>query len=172
MRPFIESPMATPEGNLKMLNKFIVVGLAAILFSSSQVDASDRPAQEKSIVLTNQSAWQIYEKYLSGWNSAAEEQRVKIATEVVAEDAWYSTPRHATGGRATIVGDMAAFQKKYPGGHFEVGDVSAHHDSALLTWVMILPDGKVLARGHDAIRVSAEGKIVSVVTFAPSADKP
>jgi hypothetical protein len=72
----------------------------------------------------------------------------------------------------TIIGDMAAFQKKYPGGHFEVGDVSAHDNFALLTWVMILPDGKVLARGHDAIRVSAEGKIVSVITFAPSVGKP
>jgi hypothetical protein len=97
---------------------------------------------------------------------------VKIATEIVAADAWYSTPRHLAGGRVTIIADMAAFQKKYPGGRFDVGDVSARHDSALLTWVLIQPDGNELARGHDAIRVSAEGKIVSVITFAPSVDKP
>lgn len=164
--------MATSKGNLKMLNKFIVASLAAIWLSHAQADVSDQSAKQKTIVLTNQSAWQIYEKYLSGWNTASEEERVKTANEVVAEDAWYSTPRHQTGGRMTIIADMAAFQKKYPGGHFEVGDVSAHHDSALLTWVMVLPDGKVLARGHDAIRVSAAGKIVSVITFAPSVDKP
>lgn len=155
-----------------MLNKFVAAGLAAIWFSYAQADVSGQMATEETIALTNQSAWHIYEKYLSGWNTASQEQRVKIATEVVAEDAWYSTPRHEAGGRMTIIGDMAAFQKKYPGGHFEVGDVSAHHDSALLTWVMVLPDGKVLARGHDAIRVSAEGKIVSVITFAPSVGKP
>lgn len=155
-----------------MLNKFIMASVAAIWFSHAQADVSDQRATEKTIALTNQSAWQIYEKYLSGWNTASEEEQVKIATEVVAEDAGYSTRRHQTGDRMTIIGDMAAFQKKYPGGHFEVGDVSAHDNFALLTWVMILPDGKVLARGHDAIRVSAEGKIVSVITFAPSVGKP
>lgn len=164
--------MATTKGNLKMLNKLIIASLAAILFSHAQADVSDQGQKEKTMVLTNQSAWQIYEKYLSGWNSPSEQERVKIATEVVAEDPWYSTPRHQTGDRTTIIADMAVFQNKYPGGHFEIGDVSAHHEFALLTWVLILPDGKELARGHDQIRVSAEGKIVSVITFAPSVGKP
>lgn len=155
-----------------MLNKFLTVSLASIWLSCAQADARDQAAPEQAAALTNQSAWRIYEKYLSGWNSASEQERVRIATEVVAEDVYYSTPRHATGSRTTVIADMAVFQNKYPGGHFEVGDVSAHHDSALLTWVMILADGKELARGHDAIRVSAEGRIVSIVTFAPSVDKP
>jgi len=164
--------MATTPGNLKMLNKFIVASLATLWFSHAQADVSAQRATEKTIVLTNQSAWQIYEKYLSGWNNASEPERVKIANNVVAEDVAYSTPRHTTGGRVTIIEDMATFQKKYPGGHFEIGDVSAHDNYALLTWVLILPDGKELARGHDAMRVSAEGKIVSLITFAPSVTKP
>jgi hypothetical protein len=163
--------MATTRGNLKMLNKFTVASLAAIWFSHAQADVSGQRATENTIALTNQSAWQIYEKYLSGWNTASKEEQAKIANDVVAEDVGYSTPRHSTGSRMTIIADMAVFQKKYPGGHFEVGDVSAHDNYALLTWVLILPDGKELARGHDAIRVSAEGKIVSVITFAPSVGK-
>jgi|SRR5581483_10291174 len=155
-----------------MLKNILLFGVAATWLLSAQVDSAEQPAKEKRAALTNQIAWQLYEKYLSAWNAAAPEQQAKIATEVVAEGAWYSTPRHELGGRTTIIADMAAFQKKHPGGHFEVGDVSAHHDSALLTWVMILADGSVLTRGHDQIRVSAEGKIVSVNTFDSSVDKP
>ena len=71
-----------------------------------------------------------------------------------------------------MIEDMATFQSKFPGGHFDVGDVSAHHDVALLTWVLIQPDGKEVARGHDQLRVSPEGKIASIVTFAPSVPQP
>jgi hypothetical protein len=155
-----------------MLNKKLVAIVALACYSCVVAVSNALHAEESAKLLTNQEAWRIYETYLSGWNSASEQQRVSIATEVVAADAWYSTPRHASGGRTTIIEDMATFQKKYPGSHFEIGDVSAHHDSALLTWVMIQPDGKEFARGHDGIRVSAAGKIVSVITFAPSVLRP
>jgi hypothetical protein len=51
-------------------------------------------------------------------------------------------------------------------------DVSAHHDVALLTWLLVQADGTVLVKGHDQIRVSPEGKIVNLITFAPSVSKP
>ena len=46
--------------------------------------------------------------------------------------------------------------------------MSAHHDVALLTCVLVQADGNVFAKGHDQIRISAEGKIVGLTTFAPS----
>jgi hypothetical protein len=67
---------------------------------------------------------------------------------------------------------MAAFQTKFPGGHFGIGDVSGHHEHALLTWVLVQADGTLLANGHDQIRVSQEGKIVSLITFPPSTSNP
>jgi hypothetical protein len=44
---------------------------------------------------------------------------------------------------------MATFHKDFPGGHFEIGGVSAHHNVALLVWVIIQADGKEFARGGD-----------------------
>ena len=67
---------------------------------------------------------------------------------------------------------MAAFQQKFPGGRFDVADVSAHHDVALLTWVLVQADGTIFARGHDQIRVSREGKIANLITFPPSVSAP
>ena len=128
--------------------------------------------KEKAKEMTNQEAWKLYERYLEGWKAISPEQRAAIAAEVVTQDVQYSTPTHELGGRETMIEDMAAFQKRVPGGRFDLGDVSAHHNVALLTWVLVLPDGNVAAKGHDQIRVSSEGKIASLVTFAPSVSKP
>jgi hypothetical protein len=121
-------------------------------------------------VLTNQDAWNVYKKYVEAWRAMPDDQRAKLAAEVIDDHAQYSTPRHPTGGRQTIIDDMAAFQAKFPGGHFDIGDVSAHDDVALLTWILVQADGTVVARGHDQLRISADHKITSLITFAPSVD--
>ena len=122
--------------------------------------------------MTNPEAWKVYAKYVEGWKPISKEERIRITAEVVAEDVEYCTSRHESGNRETAMDDMAAFQEKFPGGHFEVGDVSAHHDVALLTWVLVQANGEVFAQGHDQIRVSSEGLIQSLITFAPSVSKP
>lgn len=122
--------------------------------------------------MTNQEAWKLYQDYLEGWKTISDEQRAKIAAEVLSENLQYSTARHESGGRQNATEDMAAFQQKFAGGRFDVGDVSAHHDVALLTWVLVQADGTVLAKGHDQIRVSREGKIVHLITFPPSVSTP
>lgn len=162
-----------------MLKSCIAVLLLTVASSQAHAETTKdksspaiRGNQEKPIMLTNAQAWKIYERYLEGWKAVSDEQRAKLAADIIAADVQYLTPRHDLSGRATILEDMAAFQKRTPGGHFAIGDVSANHDAALLTWVMVQSDGKVLAKGHDQIRVSADGKIVNVITFAPSVEKP
>jgi hypothetical protein len=122
--------------------------------------------------MTNQEAKKIYHRYVDGWKAISAEERVRIAEQVIDANVRYATPRHKLGGRQTVIDDEVAFQQKFPGGRFDVGDVSAHHDVALLTWVLVQGDGTVVARGHDQIRVNAEGKIADLITFAPSVEKP
>jgi hypothetical protein len=122
--------------------------------------------------MTNEAAWTLYERYLDGWKAISAEERRKIAAEVLADDVQYSTRLHESGSRQTAIEDMAAFQTKFPGGHFDIGDVSGHHDQALFTWVLVQADSTVFAKGHDQIRVSQEGKIVSLITFPPSTPNP
>lgn len=122
--------------------------------------------------ITNKDAWELYEKYLEGWNSTSDDIRKKVAAEVTADNFRYQTRNHELGGRPELVEDMASFQKRVPGGHFEIGDVSSHHNVALLTWVMIQADGKEVARGGDQITVDRYGKISSIITFPPPAKTP
>ncbi len=123
--------------------------------------------------MTNHEAWTLYERYLSAWNSTSVEQRRKIAAELLAENIEYQTVRHDLGtGRAQVIEDMATFHERFPGGHFEVGDVSSHHDVALVTWVIIQADGTEFARGHDQLTVDRDGKISKIITFGPSSKSP
>jgi predicted ester cyclase len=120
-------------------------------------------------MMTNGEALNLYQRYVEGWKAVSDEQRRAVIEEVVDENVRYSTPQHASGGRQTIAADIEAFQQEFPEGRFDIGDVSAHHDTALLTWILIDSDGKELVRGHDQILVSSSGKIVGLTTFAPSA---
>jgi hypothetical protein len=134
--------------------------------------APDSPKKEVS-VMNNQEAWKLYEKYISAWNTTPVEERLKIATEVLSENIEYQTARHdLSTGRSLVIEDMATFHEKFPGGHFEIGDVSSHHNVAILTWVIILADGKEFARGLDQITVGRNGQISKIITFAPSVKDP
>jgi len=52
-------------------------------------------------------------------------------------------------------------QKQCPSDHFDIENVSTHHEVALFKWVLILPDGKVTVKGQDCIRFSPAGKIAT-----------
>jgi len=120
--------------------------------------------------MNNQEAWAIYKRYLDAWNTADVAARVRIADEVLADDLRYQTARHDwSTGRSLVIEDMASFHQKFPGGHFEIGGVSTHHDASLLLWVIIQADGTEFARGGDQITVGRDGKISKIVTFAPFA---
>jgi hypothetical protein len=123
--------------------------------------------------MTNQEAWSAYQRYLDAWNTTSLDERTAIAAEVLSDDVEYQTARHdLSTGRALIIEDMAAFHERFPSRHFEIGDVSAHHDVALLTWVIIQADGTDFARRGDRIDVGADGRIGRITTFAPSARTP
>jgi hypothetical protein len=120
---------------------------------------------------TNQDTWKLYEKYVEAWSAISDEQRATIVADVLAKDVDYFTP-NCRGGREVVIEDMAGFQTKFPGAHFDIEDISAHHEVALFTWVLIQPDGTALVKGHDQIRLSPEGKIASLITFGKSEPKP
>jgi hypothetical protein len=120
---------------------------------------------------TNQQVWKLYTQYANAWKPNSEAERTKMLADVLDKDFHYLTPEFE-GGLETLLEDMAGIQKKVPGGYFDVEDVSTHHDVALLTWLLVQPDGTVLAKGHDQIRISSEGKIVDLLTFAPSVSEP
>jgi len=70
--------------------------------------------------------------------------------------------------------DMAAFQRRVPGGRFDLLGVSEHHNVAILQWGLLQADGSMPATGYDVVEVSENGKLASIHTFAAiqPADRP
>ena len=154
--------------------RYAVIPMSVMIFAIP-VSAQGAPEQAKNggSVMTNTEAWKLYAKYLSAWNTTSIQERLKIATEVLSENIEYQTARHdLSTGRSLVMEDMATFHERFPGGHFEIGDVSSHHNVALLTWVIIQADGKEFARGGDQITVGRNGQITKIITFAPSVKDP
>jgi hypothetical protein len=145
---------------------------AAVEQVNNERTGAQEMANKGAFEITNKGAWTLYEKYLEGWNSTSDDIRKKVAAEVTADNFQYRTRNHELGGRPELVADMASFQSRFPGGHFEIGDVSSHHNVALLTWVIIQADGKEFARGGDQITVDRNGRISSIITFPPATKTP
>jgi hypothetical protein len=120
--------------------------------------------------MNNQQALSVYQAYVEAWKPISDEKRKSIVSEVFDEKVDYLVPEYV-GGAAAAIEDMERFQKQYPGAHFEIENVSTHHEVALFKWVLILPDGKATVKGHDCIRFSPGGKILSLITFGPGSPK-
>jgi hypothetical protein len=120
--------------------------------------------------MTNLQALRVYQAYVEAWKPISDAQRKSILSEVFDENVEYLVPEYV-GGTSAAIEDMERFQKQYPGAHFDIENVSTHHEVALFKWVLILPGGKVTVKGHDCIRFSPDGKILSLLTFGPASPK-
>ncbi|WP_321470537.1 hypothetical protein [uncultured Paludibaculum sp.] len=114
----------------------------------------------------------LYKQYAKAWSAISDQERRSILDPVLETDIIYRIPRMEGTGHQIVINDINEFQAKFPGGQFALHSVSEHHDVALMEWQLILPDGTPGVRGHDAIRVTPEGKLGQIVTFAPSTLEP
>lgn len=110
----------------------------------------------------------LYKRYVKAWSAISDQERRNILDSVLETEIVYRIPRMEGTGHQIVINDMNEFQAKFPGGQFALRSVSEHHDVALMEWQLILPDGTPGVLGHDAIRVTPEGKLGHIVTFAPS----
>jgi hypothetical protein len=117
-------------------------------------------------------AAELYKHYATAFSAISDQERRKILDSVVETDVVYRIPRMEGTGHQIILDDIHDFQAKFPEGRFALHSVSEHHDVALMEWQLILADGTPAVRGHDAIRVTSEGKLGQIVTFAPSTLEP
>ena len=114
----------------------------------------------------------LYKQYVKAWSAISDQERRSILASVLETEILYRIPRMEGTGHQIVIDDMNEFQAKFPGGQFALHSVSEHHDVALMEWALILADGTTAALGHDAIRVTPEGKLGQIVTFAPSTLEP
>ncbi len=113
-------------------------------------------------------AIKLYKHYATAFSAISDQERREILDAVLETEVVYRTPKMEGTGHQIVIDDIHDFQAQFPGGQFALHSVSEHRDVALMEWQLILADGTPSARGHDAIRMTPEGKFGHIVTFAPS----
>jgi hypothetical protein len=117
-------------------------------------------------------AAELYKHYVTAFAAIPDEERRKILNSVLDAEVIYRNPTMEGTGPQIILDDIHIFQSKFPGGRFTLHSISEHHDVALMEWQLIQADGEPGVRGHDAVRITPEGKFGQITTFAPSTPEP
>jgi hypothetical protein len=117
-------------------------------------------------------AVELYKHYIKAFFPISDQERREILASVLDTEINYRNPRMEGKGHQIVIDDINDFHSRFPGGHFALHSVSEHHDVALMEWQMILADGTPSVLGHDAVRLTPEGKFAQIITFAPSKPQP
>ncbi len=117
-------------------------------------------------------AIELYKHYVTAFSAIPDQERRTILDAVLDTQIAYRNPTMEGAGHQIVLDDIHIFQAKFPGGRFALHSSSEHHDLALMEWQLILADGTPGVRGHDAVRITPEGRFDSIVTFAPSTPEP
>ena len=114
--------------------------------------------------------------YCAAWSTADRGVRDRLLARVWAPDGVYSDPEPTLAkGRAALSDAIAAFQRQYPGTHFQCSTPQSHHSAMRATWILLRPDGAQVTHGMDIYDMARDGRIQSVVGFfgdPPSAALP
>ena len=114
----------------------------------------------------------LYKHYVTAFAAIPDDERRKILDSVLDTEVGYRNPTMEGTGTQIVLDDILIFQTKFPGGRFTLHSVSEHHDVALMEWQLVLADGTLGVRGHDAVRITPEGRFGQITTFAPSTLQP
>ncbi|THD57502.1 lipocalin-like domain-containing protein [Phenylobacterium sp.] len=104
--------------------------------------------------------------YCAAWSAADRGVRDRLLARVWAPDGVYSDPEPTLAkGRTALSDAVAAFQRQYPGAHFQCSAPQMHHGAMRVTWILLRPDGSQVTQGEDIYDMARDGRIQRVVGF-------
>lgn len=108
----------------------------------------------------------LVNRYFAAWNATDAAQRTRLVAETWIEDGTYLDPVLAGEGHAGIDAMIAGFQAQFPGLRFHRdATIDAHNDRLRFSWVLVAPEGTVMAAGTDVAVLAGDGRLRSVTGF-------
>lgn len=165
-----------PRWNRRLVHGAIgfSVSLAAILFCATPVRAQQRtlyssapPSMEE-----RQRATQVVVRYLATWNERDPERRRAMLSEIFVEDGSYMDPNRHGVGYEEIDTLMRSAQRAFPGYTLRlVSTIDTHHNGYVrFSWAAGgMPDAPIYLAGTNFARLTADGRIQSMVGFGDAA---
>ncbi|QCI66748.1 nuclear transport factor 2 family protein [Phreatobacter stygius] len=114
--------------------------------------------------MTNPS--ELADRYIAMWNETDASARRKLVAEIWAPDAHFADPVAAGRGHDQIDAVLAGVQQQFAGLSFSLtGKPDGFGDNVRLSWQLAAGDGPAVVKGTDIGRVTADGRLASVVGF-------
>lgn len=106
-----------------------------------------------------------YDLYVKGWSNITLEERQQMLQHSTAPTGIYADPISYSHGPDGLAAVMENFQRKTPGGYFEVDTFVTQHDRALIHWRALDAAGVVRFPGIDAVIFNEEGLLAHISGF-------
>lgn len=108
----------------------------------------------------------LVDRYFAAWNATDSAQRAELIAETWEDDGEYLDPVSSGTGHSGIEAMIVGFQARFPGLRFHRhAAIDAHNDRVRFSWVLIAPDGPVMAAGTDIAVLSDDNRLQSVTGF-------
>ena len=115
--------------------------------------------------MTEQDAIGVYDAYFAVFAETSPRKREELLRSVAAEDILYSNPGVSGRGIDTLLGHIARFQERFPGGHFRINWVRQQHGQLLGEWTQLADDGSEIVTAHSYAYLNEEGRIARFAGF-------
>lgn len=109
----------------------------------------------------------LWQNYAACWSADLDTRPGALAL-VAVDDVAYRDPGTETNGLAELAGYMEGFTGAFPGHHFRIDEVTAHHGRSLARWAQVDQDGTTVAAGA-SIALHRDGRLADVTGFFPLA---
>lgn len=108
----------------------------------------------------------LVDRYFAAWNTTDAAQRARLLAETWADDGAHLDPVMSGSGHTGIDAMIGGFQAQFPGLTFHRNaEIDAHNDRLRFSWVLVAPDGPVIAAGTDVAALSSDHRLLSVTGF-------
>jgi hypothetical protein len=108
---------------------------------------------------------ELWNEYAAAWSNPDRAARHKILEKRLTPDIQYADPLTETSGYAEISDYMESFQTGYPGRHFVISEVIAHHDSCLALWTMQNGVREIEMKGASFAEIETDGRLRRIRGF-------
>jgi hypothetical protein len=108
---------------------------------------------------------QHWNAYMAAFNTTADDERVRLLEQSVADDVVFTNPGGDGESRAGLNAHISKFQNGNPGLYFSTDKLYAQPDKLLAIWSMHKPDGGKIATGYNFVRPDQDGRFSYMAGF-------
>jgi SnoaL-like domain len=109
---------------------------------------------------------EIADRYIAMWNETDAAKRRRLVAELFEADGHFADPVAEGRGHDQIDAVLGGVQQQFAGLGFSLtGKPDGFGPNVRLSWQLAAGDGPAVVKGTDIARLSANGRLVSVVGF-------